>query len=129
MTQLALMVLKTGQVLVSETEQLDYEPKVHLVNPYLVSGKTKVVLTSWPDYTDDEHVLLNSDSILTVCDPTEKVASAYLSKVGKKPEDFTDAPEPVILKEDSDVQQEPLIHDGIEDDGEYEPRYLEEALY
>jgi hypothetical protein len=42
---LALIILKTGETFISQTEQLEYEPKVHLQQPYQVGGKTKVTLT------------------------------------------------------------------------------------
>ena len=70
---LAVILLKTGQHLVSQIEELEYEPKVHLFQPYLVSGKTKVTLTRWPDYVVDEHILLKSDNLLTAGEPTVKI--------------------------------------------------------
>ncbi len=84
-----------------------------------VSGKTKLSLNRWPEYTDDEHVLLGSDSLLTVCEPSEAVLEAYLKKIGKTIEDFTREPETVMLTEDETVPE-----------GEdYEPRYVEEPVY
>ena len=84
-----------------------------------VSGKTKLSLSRWPEYTDDEHVLLGSDSLLTVCEPSEAVLEAYLKKIGKTIEDFTREPETVMLTEDETVPE-----------GEdYEPRYVEEPVY
>ena len=84
-----------------------------------VSGKTKLSLQPWPEYTDDEHILLGSDSLLTVCEPTEAVRDSYLKKIGKTLEDFTKEPEAVMLTEDETVPE-----------GEdYEPRYVEEPLY
>ena len=84
-----------------------------------LSGKTKLSLQPWPEYTDDEHILLGSDSLLTVCEPTEAVRDAYLKKIGKTLEDFTKEPATVMLTEDETVPE-----------GEdYEPRYVEEPLY
>ena len=87
----------------------------------LVSGKTKLSLQPWPEYTDDEHILLGSDSLLTVCEPTEAVRDAYLKKIGKTLEDFTEEPEDqaVLLNEDETVPESE----------DYEPRYTEEPLY
>ena len=116
MTTLAILALKTGQYLISETDQLEYEPKVHLISPYLLGGKTKVTLTRWPQYTEDEHVLLHSDSVLTVVEPTEDIVKLYLSKVGKDIETFTPEPQPVTLTEEYQIH----------DDDDYEPRYIEE---
>ena len=48
---ISLILLRTGEYLVSQVEELQYEPKVHLTSPYLVSGKTKVTLSVWPHCT------------------------------------------------------------------------------
>ena len=112
---LALILLRTGQTLVSQMEQLEMEPAVHLISPHVISGKSKVALTRWPDYTNDIHILLRSEELLTVCEPTDKIAESYLKKVGITLEDLNPEPKPVILTEDT-----------ILDDEEYEPRYVEE---
>ena len=110
------MILKTGQTLVCESEELEYEPKVHLISPYLVSGKAKVTLTPWPEYTSDTHVLLRSDDLLTVVEPREDIVKLYLNKIGKTEDDLKVTPEPVMLTEDA---PDPLFEE------EYEPRYVE----
>ena len=114
---LAVILLKTGQSLVSQIEELEYEPKVHLFQPYLVSGKTKVTLTPWPDYVADEHILLSSDTLLTAGEPTVKIKKAYLGKIGKTEEDLKPKPQPVILNEE---EQSPELEDD-----DYEPEYVE----
>ena len=86
----------------------------------LVSGKTKLTLTPWPEFTDDDHVLLNSDALLTVCEPSDTLRDAYLKKVGKTLKDFEEAPAPVLLNEGENVP---------EPDDDYEPRYIEEPIY
>ena len=87
----------------------------------VVSGTTKVSLTTWPKYTDEKHVLLHSDSLLTVTEPSDKVRDAYLLKIGKTIEDFTPAPQPELLQED---EQLPEDTDYMYTD-DYEPRYQE----
>ena len=86
----------------------------------VVSGKSKVTLTKWPDYTEDEHVLLTSDSLLTVCEPTDSLRTAYMKKQGLKEEDLVDKEQPELLTEDENRPDQ---------DDEYEPRYVEEPLY
>ena len=109
-------------MLVSQTEQLEYEPKVHLERPYLVGGKTKVTLTAWPPHTSDQHILLHSDSLLTVCDPSPTRLAMYLKKIGKTLDDFKPEPQPELLQED-----EQLPTGQLEDyEDEYEPHYQEE---
>ena len=120
MNQVALLILKDLNLqLVSLTEQLEYEPSVHLLSPHVVSGKTKIVLTPWPDYTDDKHILLKSDALLTICEPTAEVRRAYLKKMKLTEEDLMPKPQRVMLSEDEQVPELP------EDD--YEPEYVEEA--
>ena len=116
---LALMILKTGQTLIAQSEQLEYEPKVHLINPMEVSGKTKVVLSPWPSHTKDDHILLHSDSLLTVCEPTRELRDKYIKRLGLKEEDLVPRPAPVMLTEDEQVPET----------DDYEPRYVEEPLY
>ena len=116
---LALILLKSGQQLISQVEELYEEPRVHLIKPHEINGKAKVTLTSQPPHTDDDHFLLRSDDLLTVCEPTEAIAKKYAAKVGKKLEDLQQEEQerPVLLNEGENV---------VED--EYEPFYTEESL-
>lgn len=106
---LVMLTLKNGTTIVSHSEEMDHEPRVHLIRPHTVSGKAKVTLTPWPEYTDDDHILLRSEDLLTVCEPRKSVAEAYLKKVGEV--GLAPTPEPVILNEEFEE--------------EYEPRYKE----
>lgn len=115
---LALILLKTGQTLIAQSEELDYEPRVHLIEPHEVSGKTKITLTPWPCHTDDKHVLLNSGDLLTVVTPTQSLSESYLKKVGKTLEDLQPKENRIQLNEGD------LIPDPPEDG--YEPYYVEE---
>ena len=110
-------MLKTGQTLISLSEQLEWEPKCYLHQPYEVSGKTKVTLTPWPSYTDEKDILLHSDSLLTVVEPTEKIRDQYLKKIGKTLEDIQPQDQQVLLTEDENVP-------GYVDE-DYEPMYTE----
>ena len=114
------MILKDPHLtLVSLTEQLEYEPSVHMLNPHVVSGKTKLILTPWPDYTSDVHILLKSDALLTICEPSDQVRQAYLKKMKLTEEDLKPKPTRTILQEEEQVPELP------EDD--YEPQYVEET--
>jgi len=118
MMNIILIVLKSETILISQTELFEYEPKVHLIRPHVVSGTTNVSLKPWPSYTEDHHLLLNSDSLLTDCEPSDKVLKAYMKKCNIKEEDLLPKKaEPVILNEE--VPE-------IFDDEDYEPRYIEE---
>ena len=100
-------------------EQLDYEPSVHMLSPHVVSGKTKLTLTPWPEYTNDQHILLKSEALLTICEPSDEVRQAYLKKMKLTEEDLKPKPVRTILQEEEQVPELP------EDD--YEPQYVEEA--
>ena len=113
---IAIVVLKSGLTLVTLLEQMDYEPAVHMFRPRTVSGKTKLTPSSWPEHTDDEHVLLNSDSLLTICEPTDKVRKAYEEKVKGATEALKPKQQPVILTEEENL---------LDSDDDYEPRYQE----
>ena len=117
---IALVILKNGVTLVAQSDELEYEPKCHLTHPMAVSGDKNVVLTVWPKYTDDVDILLRSDDLLTVCEPTERVLEAYMKKCGIKASDLNSAPKQVILNED---QNQPSYE---EDEDDYEPRYVED---
>ena len=103
----------------SLTEQLDYEPSVHLLSPHVVGGKTKLTLTPWPDHTNDQHILLKSEALLTICEPSEEVRHAYLKKMKLTEEDLKPKPTRTILQEEEQIPELP------EDD--YEPQYVEET--
>ena len=99
------------------------EPRCHLFEPMVVGGKTKLTLTPWPSYTDEKHILLHSDSLLTVCEPNQKVLDAYLKKVGKTADDFKPEPQPELLQEDEELPGGPL--EDYDDDHGHEPAYQE----
>jgi len=109
---------------VSQTEQLEMEPRVHLERPYQVSGKSKVTLTAWPSHTKDQHILLHSDSLLTVCEPSPTVLAMYLERIGKTLDDFKPEPQPELLQEGEQLPDESYIRDNDYDD-DYEPNYEE----
>ena len=120
---LMLLMLKTGETLVSATEQLEMEPRCHLERPYSVTGKTKITLSAWPPHAADQHILLHSDSLLTVCEPSPTVKAMYLKRIGKTPEDFIPKEQPVLLNEDEQVPTGDYVTEDEVND--YEPMYQE----
>ena len=121
---LLLVLLKSGTTLISLSEELEYEPKCHLIEPHEVTGKSKITLTPWPPHTDEKNILLHSDSLLTVVEPTLTLANQYLKKIGKTMEDLQTKDNRVLLTEDENV---PDLPPPIPED-EYEPQYIEEDL-
>ena len=122
--QLSLIVLKSETILISQSESLETEPRCHLVSPCTISGTTKLSLKRWPLHTGEDHILLRSEDLLTVCEPSDKLIQAYIKKFNLKKEDLevlTSEPEQVILNEES----QPGI-ESVPDFDEYEPQYIEE---
>lgn len=118
--QLTLLLLKTGQQLICLSEQMDYEPACHLVEPYLVSGKVKPTLSAWPPHTKDDHILLYSEALLTASTPTDALRDAYLKKIGKTLEEVTPKELDKLLLQENEQVIDPDI------DPEYEPMYVED---
>ena len=118
--QPALIVLKDQSYLIALSETLEYEPKCHLYKPHTVTGDKAIIMKPWPRaaLTDELHILLHSDSLLTVVEPTAELRAKYLKKIGLKEEDLVvkEEPEQVLLNEDE------ATPDWIDD---YEPRYAE----
>ncbi len=136
---LSILILETGEYLISQVEEMDYEPRCHMFQPYLISGSKAITLTRWPSYTGDEHILIKSDSLLTMVDPTDDIINKYLKKVGKKLEDFTrnKPTDRMVLNEgesileplqddDSFINEGESILEPLQDDDSYEPSYVEE---
>jgi len=114
--QLLLLFLKTGQILISLSEQLEMEPRVHLIEPYEVNGKTKLTLTQWPPYSNEKDILMSSESLLTVVEPDDVIRDAYLKKIGKTLEDIQPKDDKVLLNEEEEVGE-------YSEDEPYEPFY------
>ena len=64
-----LLLLKSGVYLITQIETLDEEPDAHLVQPYSINDDG--TLAPWPLHTDDEDVLIYSDTIATILEPKE----------------------------------------------------------
>ena len=116
---LALLVLRQNLSLVSGYEELEYEPRVHMINPHVIDDEGN--LSPWPKHTSENHILIDSSQLLTAVSPSDEIRKKYVELVGE--EEVNKTPEPVLLSE-SDQILEPITF-GDEFD-EYEPRYLEE---
>jgi len=73
------LLLKVDTVLVSEIEEVPSElgePDCKLINPYEVDDTYE--LQPWPEVTNQKELMIHSDSILTVVDPTPEIIEKYL---------------------------------------------------
>ena len=72
--EIVLLLLKTGEYVLSQVETLDEEPACHLHLPYkIVNG----MLEPWPEYTVDQDVLLYTSFIATILEPDPALVEKY----------------------------------------------------
>ena len=74
-----IVILKNNQILVSQLEpteaDLPGEPDVRLVDPYILEEGS---LTRWlRDVTIQNEMMIQSDQILTIVEPTPALISSY----------------------------------------------------
>ena len=70
-----LLLLKSGVYLITQIETLDEERAAHLVQPYSINDDG--TLAPWQLHTDDEDVLIYSDTIATILEPKEEILKKY----------------------------------------------------
>ena len=70
-----MVVLRTGLQLIAKIETLEEEPSVHLEEPYLI--RDDGTLEPWPRWTKDDDVLLYSESLATIVEPTDEIREKY----------------------------------------------------
>ncbi len=81
--QVKCLLLKVDTVLITEIVEVESElgePDCKLINPYILKkGITgDYYLEIWLDFTDQKEMMIHSDSILTIADPTPKIIEKYL---------------------------------------------------
>ncbi len=73
------LLLKVDTVIVTEIEEIDAEfgePNCKLINPYEFTSEKKLV--PWPEVTNQKEMMIQSDSILTIVDPSTEIIKEYL---------------------------------------------------
>jgi hypothetical protein len=73
--------LKTNQVIVSEIVEVGSdlgEPDCKLINPFLLENQE---LTTWLDFTNQNELMIHSDSIMTIADPKEELLAKYFEMI------------------------------------------------
>ena len=70
-----VVIRKSGIHVISKVEQLEEEPNSHLHDPYLI--KDDGALEPWPRYTTDTDVLLYSETLATIVEPTNEIKKKY----------------------------------------------------
>ena len=78
------LLLKVDTVLITEIIEVGSElgePDCKLINPYKfnkIESTDEFYLEPWPGITNQRELMIHSDSILTIADPTPKIIEKYL---------------------------------------------------
>ena len=73
------LLLDVDNVIISEIEEVGAdigEPDCKLIKPYLFESIDE--MKPWPKATNQTELMIRSDSILTMADPTQAVIDRYL---------------------------------------------------
>jgi hypothetical protein len=74
------LLLKNNQVIVTEIVEIGSElgePDCKLINP-VIMDQSSGDLSTWLDFTDQNELMIHSDSIFTIVDPNKEVLIKYL---------------------------------------------------
>ena len=72
------LLLKIGTTLIAEMMEVGAEvgePDCRLINPFRFTDEG--VFVRWPAVTDQRTLMIHSDSILTIVDPSEDIMKEY----------------------------------------------------
>lgn len=84
---LKLILLSDGSYIITWIYELPIEPKAFLANPLRVVKLGKgISLKKFPEYSDQEIILLFSNSICTIVEPDSTVKSKYLLVYPEEPD-------------------------------------------
>ena len=78
------LLMDVDNVIISEVIEVDAElgdPNCKLINPYLFNSEDDMI--PWPKATNQRELMIRSEDILTIADPTEKVIEKYLELTGE----------------------------------------------
>ena len=73
------LLLKVDTVLITEIVEVGSElgePDCKLINPYEFLSVDDMI--PWPEITNQTEIMIHSDSILTIVDPTPEIIEKYL---------------------------------------------------
>jgi hypothetical protein len=84
MQEVKLLLLKTGQYVISYVSEMEMEPSVFLSDPMEIVDGT---LHKFPRYSGQRNILLYSDILATLLDPDPEILAKYQESV---PKDDTD---------------------------------------
>lgn len=80
--KISLLHLITNQYIISEINELDEEPAVHMVRPYeIIENSSGYKLVRYPKFCEGENVLLHSERILTIGNPYPSIIKEYMDAI------------------------------------------------
>ena len=78
------LLLDIDNVIISEIVEVDAElgdPNCRLINPFRFFSEDE--MKPWPKATNQKEIMIRSDDILTMADPTPEVIAKYLELTGE----------------------------------------------
>jgi len=81
-----LILLKDGTYIISQIEEVlaDYGmPNCRLIKPQQICKEVSTYCKNFPQYTDQEEIMMSSDSFLTICDPSSMMEDMYRKAIGE----------------------------------------------
>ena len=76
------LLLDVDNVIISQVEEIGAEigePDCKLIKPYLFETIDDMI--PWPKATNQTEIMIRSDSILTIADPTQEVIDRYFELI------------------------------------------------
>ena len=78
------LLMDVDNVIISEVIEVDAElgrPDCKLISPYLFKSIDDMI--PWPKATNQRELMIRSDDILTIADPSQEVIEKYLELTGE----------------------------------------------
>jgi len=78
------LLMDVDNVIISEVVEVDAQlgdPNCRLIDPYLFVSLED--MKPWPKATNQRELMIRSEDILTIADPTEEVIAKYLELTGE----------------------------------------------
>ena len=78
------LLMDVDNVIISEVVEVDAQlgdPNCKMINPYLFHSIDDMI--PWPKATNQRELMIRSEDILTIADPTEEVIAKYLELTGE----------------------------------------------
>ena len=82
--EIKLILLKNGDYLISQLQEMEMEPSVFLSNPMQIMDDDQLI--SYPKHTNQKDILLYSDMLATIVEPTTGLLAKYIEQLPNEEE-------------------------------------------